>query len=142
MARLTLLASALVILAAGTAAAQQPIFYPAKGQSAQKQGQDQVECQNWATQQTGVTPGAPAAAPPPTKSGGRARGAAAGAAVAGITGNDAGKGAAAGAVAGAAAQRGARRQDRRQAAAQQQQADANFGRAMAACMQGRGYAVQ
>ena len=125
MARLTLLASALVILAAGTAAAQQPIFYPAKGQSAQKQGQDQVECQNWATQQTGVTPGAPAAAPPPTKSGGRARGAAAGAA-----------------VAGAAAQRGARRQDRRQAAAQQQQADANFGRAMAACMQGRGYAVQ
>ena len=77
------------------------------------------------------------AAPP--RAGGRARGAAAGATAAAITGNDAGKGAAAGAVGGAAAQRGARRQDRRQATAQQQQAGAAFGRATAACMQGRGY---
>jgi hypothetical protein len=42
-------------------------------------------------------------------------------------------------VAGASAQRGARRQDTRQAASQQQQSSAAFGRAMAACMQGRGY---
>ena len=81
--------------------------------------------------------GCPRAAPP--RAGGRARGAAAGATAAAITGNDAGKGAAAGMVGGAAAQRGARRQDRRQAAAQQQQAGAASGRAMAACMQGRGY---
>ena len=91
-----------------------------------------------ATQQTGGATGSQAA-PPPARAGGRARGAAAGATAAAITGNDAGKGAAAGAVGGAAAQRGARRQDRRHAEAQQQQAGAAVGRAMAACMQGRGY---
>ena len=68
--------------------------------------------------------------------------AAAGATGAAITGNHPGAGAAAGAVGGAAAQRGARQQDRRQASAQQQQSNAAFSRAMAACMQGRGYTVQ
>jgi hypothetical protein len=141
MQHLPLWALTLLIATAGVAVAQQSIFYPAKGQSQQQQAQDQAACQSWATQQTGATPGAPAA-PPPPRAGGRARGAAAGAAGAAITGNDAGKGAAAGAVGGAAAQRGVRRQDRRQASAQQQQADTNFSRAMAACMQGRGYTAQ
>jgi hypothetical protein len=140
MARLTTWALALVFLSAGAAVAQQPVFYPAQGQSPQQQSQDRAACQTWAAQQTGAAPGAPAA--PPPRAGGRARGAAAGAAGAAITGNDPGKGAAAGAVGGAAAQRGARRQDRRQAAAQQQQTGATSGRAMAACMQGKGYAVQ
>jgi hypothetical protein len=129
---------AIVVLAAGTAQAQQAVFYPARGQSPQKQSEDQTACRSWATQQTGVTPGAPAAQTS-QRTGGRARGAAAGAAAAAVTGNDAGHGAAAGMVGGAAAQRGARRQDNRQAAAQQQQSNAAFGRAMAACMQGRGY---
>jgi hypothetical protein len=129
----------ILLLTSGVAAAQQPIFYPAQGQSSDKQSQDRAACQSWATQQTGAASSATSA---PPRVGGRARGAAAGAAGAAITGNDAGKGAAAGAVGGAAAQRGARRQDRRQAAAQQQQASADSNRAMGACMQGKGYTVQ
>ena len=38
------------------AAAQQPIIYPAKGQSPQKQNSDMSECQLWAKQNTGVDP--------------------------------------------------------------------------------------
>ncbi|MFC7473904.1 arylsulfatase [Dankookia sp. GCM10030260] len=133
------LAAALLPLAA--AMAQQPIFYPSKGQSAEKQAQDEAACRSWATQQTGINPNAPAA-PPPKQAGGRVRGAAAGATAAAITGNDAGKGAAVGAVAGGTAQRGARRQGARQASAQQQQAGATHARAVGACMEGRGYAVR
>src|SRR4051812_43239999 len=141
MARLAVWALPLLIGTAGAAGAQQSYFYPAQGQSPQKQSQDQAACQSWASQQTGTSPGSAATQPPP-RAGGRARGAAAGATAAAITGNDAGKGAAAGAVGGAAAQRGARRQDRRQAATQQQQGNANFAQAMAACMQGKGYAAR
>jgi len=130
-----------VIIPMAAATAQQPIFYPSRGQSAEKQAQDEAACQTWATQKTGVNPNAPAA-PPPRQAGGRVRGAAAGATAAAVTGNDAGKGAAVGAVAGGAAQRGARRQDARQASAQQQQAAATHARAVGACMEGRGYAVR
>jgi hypothetical protein len=140
MQRLTIWVSILVAMMAGAAAAQ-TTFYPAQGQATAKQSQDLTACRSWAQQQTGVTPGAPAAQAAP-RVGGRARGAAAGATAAAITGNDAGKGAAAGAVGGAAAQRGARRQGRRQASAQQQQASSTFDRAVAACMQGRGYTGQ
>jgi hypothetical protein len=38
------------------AAAQQPMIYPAKGQSPQKQNSDTAECQLWAKQTTGVDP--------------------------------------------------------------------------------------
>ena len=138
MRRLTMIALATFALTCGAAAAQ-PVFYPAKGQSTAKQNQDRAACQSWASQQTGVAPGAAPAASSPPRAGGRVRGAAAGATAAAITGNDAGKGAAAGAVGGAAAQRGARRQDRRHAAATQQQASTSFNQAMGACMQGRGY---
>jgi hypothetical protein len=131
-------ALAILVLTSGIAAAQQPVFYPAQGQSPEKQTQDRAACQSWATQQTSTSPGA-TATPPPPRVGGRARGAAAGAAGAAITGNDPGQGAAAGAVGGAAAQRGARRQDRRQAAAQQQQTSTASNRALAACMHGKGY---
>src|SRR5690242_15064119 len=99
-------AFAIVLLTSALAAAQQPMFYPAQGQSPGNQSQDRMACQSWATQQIGTPPGA-SAAPPPARVGGRARGAAAGAAGAAITGNDPGRGAAAGAVGGAAAQRGA-----------------------------------
>ena len=43
-------------LLAGAAWAQQPIFYPAKGQSQQKQSTDMSQCESWATQNTGVNP--------------------------------------------------------------------------------------
>src|SRR5438045_8457294 len=80
-------AFAIVLLASTLATAQQPVFYPAQGQSPEKQSQDRMACQSWATQQVGASPGA-SAGPPPPRVGGRARGAAAGAAGAAITGND------------------------------------------------------
>jgi len=138
-------------------AAQQPIIYPARGQSAQKQNSDTADCQLWAKQTTGVDPvviaqqGANQPAAPPHQ-GGMLRGAAGGAALGamgGAIGGDAGKGAAIGAVVGTAAG-GLRQRRRNEAAAGQQQANsqqasqqmATFSRAVAACMTGRGYTVQ
>jgi hypothetical protein len=138
------------------AAAQQPIIYPANGQSPQRQNTDTAECQLWAKQTTGVDPvaiaqqaGQPGA---PQQQGGAIKGAAGGAAlgaaVGAIAGN-AGKGAAIGAVTGTAA--GGLRQHRmNQAAAGQQQGGqqqvaqqmSTFNRAVGACMTGRGYTVQ
>jgi hypothetical protein len=125
------------------AAAQQPIIYPARGQSAQKQNTDTAECQLWAKQTTGVDPVAiaqqganqPAA---PQQQGGMLKGAAGGAALGAI-----------GAVVGTAAG-GLRQRRRNEAAAGQQQANnqqasqqmATFSRAVGACMTGRGYTVQ
>lgn len=126
--------------------------YPAKGQSKQQQQKDEGECHTWAVQQSKYDPANPppppqAAAPAPvTGSGARARGAAAGAIVGGATGNDAGDAAVAGAVGAAAAQRGANRRAARdqQAAAGQQQAggQAEYQKARAACLEGRGYTVK
>ncbi|WP_244219986.1 YMGG-like glycine zipper-containing protein [Paraburkholderia terricola] len=138
------------------AAAQQPIVYPAKGQSPQKQNTDTAECQLWAKQTTGVDhvaiaqqsgqPGAPQQQGGAIK--GAAGGAALGAAVGAIAGN-AGKGAAIGAVTGTAAG-GVRQHRMNRAVAGEQQAGqqqasqqmATFNRAVAACMTGRGYTVQ
>ncbi|HZZ14015.1 MAG TPA: glycine zipper family protein [Paraburkholderia sp.] len=143
-------------LLAGSALAQQPIFYPAKGQSQQRQHSDVGECQTWAKQNTGVDPvaiaqqsGQPTGAP---KQGGAVRGAAGGAAlgaVGGAIGGDAGKGAAIGAATGTMVG-GVRQRRANEAAAQQQQAGqqqvsqqmATFNRAVGACMSGRGYTVQ
>jgi YMGG-like Gly-zipper len=144
-------------LLAGAAWAQQPIFYPAKGQSQQKQSTDMSQCESWATQNTGVNPAVLAqnsanqqSAPP--QSGQRLRGAAGGAAggaAIGAIAGDAGKGAAAGAIAGTVA--GGVRQRRQAAAAQQQQqatqqqtgqAMSTWNRALSACMTGRGYTAQ
>ena len=148
----------LVMSALGfSVAAQQPIIYPAKGQSAQKQQSDTAACQGWAKQTTGVDPVALAqqastqpGAPPPQgeRLRGAARGAAGGAAIGAIAG-DAGKGAAIGAVAGTAAG-GMRQRRSQQAAAEQTQSNqqqasqqmATFNRAVGACMTGRGYTVQ
>jgi hypothetical protein len=140
---------------AWTAAAQQPVVYPAKGQSAQQQSQDETQCNAWAKQSTGIDPAVVASSPPPQQTGpavgggqrvgGAARGAAGGAAIGAIAG-DAGKGAAAGAVVGTMA--GGRRA-RQQQAAQQQQAQAQqqgaiqtYYRAYGACMEGRGYTIK
>ncbi|OUL70844.1 YMGG-like glycine zipper-containing protein [Paraburkholderia hospita] len=148
----------LVMLALGcSVAAQQPIIYPAKGQSPQRQQSDTAECQTWAKQTTGVDPVALAqqastqpGAPPPQGQvlKGAAGGAALGAAGGAIAG-DAGKGAAIGAVVGTAAG-GIRKHRTQQAAAAQIQSNqqqmsqqlATFNRATAACMTGRGYTVQ
>jgi hypothetical protein len=144
-----------VLLFACAAAAQRPIVYPAKGQSAQQQGQDEAQCSGWAKQSTGIDPAAVASSPAPQQTGpavgggqrlgGSARGAAGGAALGAIAG-DAGKGAAAGAVVGTMS--GGRRA-RQQQAAQNQQAQAQqqnliqtYYRAYGACLEGRGYTIK
>ncbi|MFL9904519.1 YMGG-like glycine zipper-containing protein [Paraburkholderia fungorum] len=150
------LTGVLVLTPAGSAFAQQPIIYPAKGQSASRQQSDTAECQLWAKQTTGVDPvalaqqGAAPAAPPPL--GGRLRGAAGGAALGAAVGaiaGDAGKGAAIGAVTGTAAggmrQRRAQQNAAAQTEANQQQTSqalTAYNRAVSACMTGRGYTVQ
>ena len=156
MNKLPLVPCALVWAAlAAPAAAQQPIIYPAKGQSAQQQQTDEGECHVWAKNQTGVDPAAMAAAPAPpppsnTVGGGErvrgaARGAVGGAAIGAIAG-DTGKGAAAGAVVGTV--RGGREARQKQGAQQQsvdnqraQQLD-TYNRAIGACLEARGYTVR
>src|SRR5689334_427504 len=109
------------------ASAQQPIIYPAKGQTAEQQNKDKGECYGWSQQTTGVDPLAIAQAqanqPAPSgKRGGAVSGAVGGAVVGtaiGAVAGDAGKGAAIGAMTGTVAGGG---RQRRQAAAQQKQA--------------------
>lgn len=134
-------------------AGAQLMIYPQKGQSPQQQQQDQGECHVWAMQQSGYNPSTPMAPPPPPPPGGQAvqgaaRGAAVGA-VGGAIGGNAGKGAAAGAAAGAVfgtmRRNNENRQYQAQVSSQQQQTaglQANYNRALAACMSGRGYTVQ
>lgn len=141
------------------AIAQQPIVYPAKGQSAAQQNADEAECHGWARQSTGIDPAVvaqtppPAAAPPPPPAGpavgggerlrGAARGAAGGAIIGEIVNDDAGKGAGVGAVVGTMAGGARARQNlQAQAQAQQQQQLDTFNRAMSACMEGRGYTIK
>jgi hypothetical protein len=131
-----------VVLVAGPAFGQ--MIYPAQGQSPQQQQKDQAECQGWAMQQ----PGANVAAVPPPQTGpsgqvvrGAARGAAVGA-VGGAIAGDAGTGAAAGAAMGGLVGGFQRRDQRRAAADAQAQTSANFNRAFAACLEGRGYTVK
>jgi hypothetical protein len=146
------------------------VAFPAKGQDAQKQSQDEGECFTWSKQQTGFDPMNPsasappvqaAAPPPPPPSGqrvrGAARGAAAGAVIGEVANGDANDGAAIGATVGAmkggqqkrqqqaAAQQQAAQQQ--QAATQQQQAAINeqaslFKKGFGACLESKGYTVK
>ena len=146
------------------------VVFPAKGQTPQKQSQDEGECYAWSKGQTGVDPmaPAPAAAPPPAEqaaapppSGQRARGAVRGAAAGAVIGevadNDAGKGAAIGATVGvvkggseARKQQAQAQQDaaKKQEATVQQQAAATqeqlnlFKKGFAACLEPKGYTVK
>ena len=146
-------------------------IYPAKGQSQAQQNRDRYECHSWAVQQTGFDPTrtAPAAMPPPPPMTQYQpsrrhvlRGAGGGAALGAIGGaiaGDAGKGAAAGAAMGGLVGGVRRRRERishydQQQQMQQQYAEqhaahqsaqqgqfATYQRAMATCLQGRGYTV-
>jgi hypothetical protein len=129
--------------------------YPAKGQTPAQQKSDESACYTWAVQQSGFDPAKPpppplAAAPPTTATGttpgAGMRGAAKGAAVGAVIGGDVHDAAVAGAVVqrsssrrqnAAAAQQG---QQQAQAATQQQQAD--FDKARATCLEGKGYTVK
>jgi hypothetical protein len=142
-------------------AQQEPIIYPAKGQSQEQTEKDKYECYSWAKQQTGFDPMQvpTASAPPPQKQapqGGVAKGGLAGAAVgaaAGSLAGEAGKGAAIGAAAGglAGGRKRAQQEKKQEAAeeqwAQQQAAEYNqkrstYNRAYGACLEGRGYTVK
>jgi len=140
-------------------------FYPTKGQSAAQQDRDRYECYLWAKKQTGLDPSAPALAPHqrvqviPTAPPGRdtAAGAVTGAVIGAVVsppGRSA-EGAVVGAVAGAVvgavsdaarqeqAERVQERYDQRAAqhAARIEQQASSYRRAMAACLEGRGYTV-
>src|SRR5215472_16368095 len=158
LSRLVLFGLALLLPAAASAQSGQMYIYPQKGQSAAQQDKDRYACHTWAVQQTGFDPSRaysnPNALDPqpyrpshPHVLRGAGRGAAMGAVGGAITGN-AGKGAAAGAAMGGLAGGFRRRDERRQyQAAQQQRAQsqnaqgAEYQRAMAACLDGRGYSV-
>jgi len=137
--------------------------FPAKGQSTTQQNTDEAACYNWAAAQTGINPMGP---PPNADSAakvwmnkmnsatqgaavvGGAKGAAAGTAVGAIAGNT-GEGAAIGAVVGVLAGHRARKEAEQEAAVygaqaakqKQQQQDAEFTKAMTACLTGKGYSV-
>ncbi|HLJ38215.1 MAG TPA: glycine zipper 2TM domain-containing protein [Steroidobacteraceae bacterium] len=137
--------------------------YPLRGQTPEQQDRDHYECSTWATQQTGFDPSAPgvpphdrvaivSAGPPPGTNTaiGAVAGAIIGAAIAPRW--QAAPAALAGAIVGSAvgstadaANSQATRQvvvsDRRAAAAQEEQAG-NHRRAIAACLDARGYSVK
>jgi hypothetical protein len=108
-------------------------FYPSHGESAQQQGRDKFECNNWAAQQTGFDPSAAhlpphlrvtAVADPNAAAGGMAIGAASGA------------------VIGAAASEQSYRPTAGELRdAQLERLASNFRRALSACLEGRGYVV-
>ncbi len=154
----------LSIFLAGPAWAQDPIVYPAKGQSKDQMEQDKFQCYTWARDQTGFDPmKVPTAtsAPPPKekevwgagKTG--VAGAATGAVVGGLAQGR--KGAGRGALiggAGGALLGGMRRSGQRDREGQKRQQwereQANnyargrneYNRAFGACMDGRGYSVK
>jgi hypothetical protein len=149
-----------ILLLAGSALAQDIFIYPAKGQNQAQQDKDRYECHTWAVQQTGFDPSKPQTSAgnsdtsqsykpsQPHVLKGAARGAALGTVGGAITGNT-GKGAAAGAAMGGLAG-GFRRRDERLDQSKQRAAAAGnaatsqgaaYNRAMAACLQGRGYTV-
>jgi hypothetical protein len=143
-----------VVMAANLYAAQDPIVFPAKGQSNQQMESDKYACYSWAKGQTGFDPmKAPTATapPPPTQGGvvqGAAKGAVAGVAIGAIAG-DAGKGAAIGAAAGGmvgGAKKKQSQQQQQQYAQQQaagyEQKRGEYNRAWSACMEGKGYTVK
>ena len=158
--KIVLVCCALSLLISVAALAQDPIVYPAKGQSNEQMEKDKFECYNWAKQQTGFDPmQVPTAtsAPPPQQSegpgvvGGAGRGALGGLAIGAIAG-DAGEGAAIGAIAGGlfggmrSNSSSRQNQQQQQQWANQQSANYanqrnNYNRAYGACLQGRGYTV-
>jgi hypothetical protein len=143
------------------------VFYPMQGQSAELQDRDRYECHGWAVNQSGFDPSMPntpphlqvqvTAAQPPAGTGvavGAVSGAAIGAAVSRPweTGQGALVGAVAGAIIGDVADSARLEQARAAAAAGSdttharaallEQMAANYRRAMAACLEGRGYSVR
>ena len=149
-----------VMILAGPALAQDPIVFPAKGQSQDQMEKDKFSCYQWARNETGFDPMKvpTASAPPPqqqARSGGAVRGAALGAATgavvkrSGSRSRGARTGAAVGGVMGGARQSRQRQKDQ-QAMQQWEQQQAGeyaakrntYNRAFSACMESKGYTVR
>ena len=148
------IAIGIVVGYAGQLLAQQPVAYPAKGQSPSKQSQDESACRSWTQSQTGISAQtanqAPAQQTGPAVGGGQRvggalRGAAAGAVVGGVANNNAGHGAAVGAgvgvLAGGVRARRQQRAGNEASASHQAQTLATYNQAYGACMKGRGYTL-
>ena len=130
----TLLGLAIATINTGSAKAQ--YVYPERGQSPQQQQRDEIDCSNWATQQTGYRPSGDSGSDGGIISDRALRGAARGAgigAIGGLIGGDAGTGAAIGGAVGGSTG-GIRNHDEKQQRKQ-------FDNAFIACMEGRGYRV-
>jgi len=152
------------VFLAGPAGAQDPIVYPAKGQSQDQMEQDKFQCYTWARDQTGFDPmkTPTTTSGPPAKEkkvwGAGKTGAAGGATGAVVGGLAKGrKGAVRGGLIGAGAGAligGARSSNQRQQEAQKRKdwernetnnyvrARTEYNRAFGACMEGRGYSVK
>lgn len=147
-------AVAAAFLASGPASAQEPIVFPAKGQSKDQTEKDKYSCYSWAKGQTGFDPMQvpTATSAPPKQKGGAVRGAAGGAAAGAVVGaiaGDAGKGAAIGAASGGIVGGARKRQSQKEQEqwAQEQAAGydkrrGEYNRAWSACMEGKGYTVK
>lgn len=157
-----------LLLLAGSAIADEVYVFPADGQSAEQQEKDKFECYQWAAEQSGYDPVADSSGAPDLASADKTEssssndktgkpalgGAAKGAVIAEVSDGDAGKGAAAGAAMGVL--KGKRQQQskedqereaaakraRLEAEAKQRELRANYARANAACLEGRGYTVK
>jgi len=141
--------------------AQDPVIYPAKGQSQERMEKDKLDCYTWAKKETGfdpmVTPQASSQPPQQQQSSASpARGAAGGAlgglAIGSLSGN-AGRGAAIGAVTGGVIggarksnqqkqQQQAQQQWEQQEAAEYSKKRGTYNRAYGACLEGKGYTVK
>jgi hypothetical protein len=141
--RICVLFAVLASTIAPVASAHAPFIYPANGQTAEQQDNDNYHCYRWAMDQSGFDPSSGVVTAPATSS--ALRGAAGGAAlgaIGGAIGGDAGKGAAIGAGVGAVIGGVRRRnQEHAQAAAVAAGRD-SYNRAFAACMYGKGYTVK
>lgn len=161
--RTLLFAAGILSLSAVGALAQDPIVYPAKGQSEKQTEKDKYECYSWAKKQTGfdpmATPTATRAAPPSSNAsttGGAVKGGAVGAlgglAIGALAGNSK-KGALIGGGSGALIG-GVKSHNEQKRSKQAQQQWANeqannyarnrheYNRAYGACLEGRGYSVK
>jgi len=157
MHRVVIVASIVGLMCGAGVGAAEPVAYPTKGQSFDKQNRDEYECHGIAQKETGVDPVAvaeQATAASKSDSGGKpgmgsAAGGAAMGAMRGAAEGDAGAGALHGAGMGRliAVIRSRRQMEQQQQAGATQNADLRaqldkYDRAYAACMTARGYQVK
>ena len=156
MRRSSVIVSIVTALLSASVAAAEPVAYPTKGQSAEKQNRDEYECHESAQKETGVDPVA-VAEQSMASSGSANKGAGMGSglsgagmgAMRGAAEGDAGAGALHGAGMGRliAVIRSRRQMEKQQDAATEQNADARaqldkYDQAYGACLTKRGYSVK